>query len=158
LSFNFGLEIASFETLCSDLPHMRSDGGCELFVTEGVLDVLVETLSFWIGVLHDLCIHLLGVLRFPATRGGTDGIALLIELNISDVPLVLSDTLSERDMRLSVSDILIERRSEVVHGILSNIVPLGLGLRGAHDQLVAMHGFGNAQALVVSLNIGIRTE
>ena len=100
---------------------------------------------------------LFGVIFFSGLEAGLHEVR-----NISGIifnnPLMAESILRVGEVLLRVSDVLIELRSEVVHGVLSDVVPFSSGLFGSHDDLVVVHSFGNADGVLGSDHIGIRTE
>lgn len=75
-----------------------------------------------------------------------------------DNPLMAEFVLSVGEVLLGVLDVGIQLRVVVVEGLFGHVLPLGLGLGGTHDQLVLVHGLGNADSICSSNHIGIRTE
>merc|ERR1719389_1130522 len=74
-----------------------------------------------------------------------------------DDPLVAESFLSIGEVLLGVNDVLIEVRVVVVEGVLSNVVPFSSRLRSTHDELVVVHGLGNADSVLSTNHIGIRS-
>jgi len=73
-----------------------------------------------------------------------------------DDPLVAESIFGVSEVLLRVNDVTIEVGVVVVEGVLGDVVPLGSGLRGTHDELVVVHGLGNADGVCGSDHIGIR--
>ena len=104
-----------------------------------------------------------------ATGGRADGIRsglrlnekrnriLVRKLDVLDDPLVAETRLSISQMLSSVDHILVEVRREVVVGVLSDVMPLGLGLWSAHDQLVSVSGLADLDGAGGGDHVGIRT-
>ena len=92
-----------------------------------------------------------------ATCISAAAVAQLISSVLND-PLVLGAGLGEVKMAGGVHHILVELRGEVVQSILRDIVPLGLGLGGAHDELVAVHLLCDGDAVGAGVDLGVAAE
>lgn len=61
------------------------------------------------------------------------------------------------EVLLRVLDVAIEIGVVIVEGVLGDVVPFGSRFRSTHDELVVVHGFGNADGVLSSNHIGIRS-
>jgi len=113
-----------------------------LLVGEGNFDVVLD----WIvRVLNDLGLLILGPLWFVASNAWSTnwvGHILLVELDISNNPLVLEGSLSIGEMLGSGDHVSVKGWSEVVIGVLGLVVPFGLWLLGSKVPVVVDHDGG----------------
>jgi len=61
------------------------------------------------------------------------------------------------EVLLRVHDVAIKVGVVIVEGVLGDVVPFCSRLRSTHDELVVVHGFGNADGVLSSNHIGIRS-
>ena len=127
--------------------HAGSDG-INLGVTAEAGDGIVDGVA-----KRSLLVRVLG-----AAGRRANGVGLFIELKVLNDPLVLVHTFGEAEVTSGVLHILIKLRGVVIEGILGNVVPFGLRLRSAHDELVLMHGLGDGDAVSIGINLGVTAE
>lgn len=77
---------------------------------------------------------------------------------VFDNPLVAKLVLRVGEVLQGVLDVGVVLRSEIIGGVLGDVVPFGSGLFGSHNDLVVVHSFGNADGILGTNHIGIRAE
>ena len=66
--------------------------------------------------------------------------------------------LSIGEVLVGCDHVTVELRGEVVVGVLSDIVPFGLGCLGAHLEFVLLHALGEFERGVVGEDVGVDAE